>query len=121
MIVTLVGQSLATVGSRSEIMAEDRPANMNRYIGRQSLATVAPRSEMLAGDRPAINILAGNLGHGWTKIRNTGKSPAGQHKSKHWPTNRGPRLDKDQKYCPKRAGMDWKWTNIGKYYVLIGL
>ena len=38
---------------KKKIMAKDRPANMNRYIGRQSLATVAPRSDILAGDRPA--------------------------------------------------------------------
>ena len=52
------------------------------------------------------------FGHGWTKIRNTGKRPAGQHRSKYWPTNLGPLLDQDQKYWPKIAGMNWYWTNI---------
>ena len=65
----------ATVGPRSEILAKDRPANINRYIGRQCFATVGPRSGILAKDRPAnIDRYIGRpiLGHCWTKIRNIG-------------------------------------------------
>ena len=94
------------------ILAEDRLANIGRtnIAGRQSYGEVGPRSEILAEDRPAnIDRYIGRpiMSHGWADQdqrywQKTGQPTqidtlAGQHRSIQWPANLGPWLDQDQK------------------------
>ena len=75
-------------GLRSEILAEDRPANVDRYFGRSILGhdctKIRNNERRQAGQHESIH-WPPIFGHCSTKIRNTDKRPPGQHKSIHRP------------------------------------
>ena len=97
-LLTLPAASPGVVGPISGIPAEDRPANIDCYIGRPILShgwtDQDQRYWQETGKPTQIDTLASQhrlihwppiFGHCSIKIRNIGKRPAGQHKSIHWP------------------------------------
>ena len=95
-ILTLPAASVGVVGPISEIPAEDRPANRDWYIGRPIFShgwtDQDQRYWQETGKPTQIDTLASQhrlihwppiFGHCSIKIRNIGKTSAGQHKSIH--------------------------------------